>query len=177
MWLDSRWDLFGTYSAPGNLKKTLESSPERPTWTLLHLRRSCCIMERAVVREKVQSAEEDMIEEDMIESSELASGKSRAVPMDHVERRFGLLDFVRWTFGPQGLPDLQIIAYGDFSAQGRYARFNSLFRGDRDGLFCELTKKAASGWPLIEKHRGARALCNTLDPQMNPEGVIDTVTQ
>ena len=113
---------------------------------------------------KVQSAEEDMIEEDMIEdmieSSELASGKSRAVPLDLVERRFELLDFVIWAFGPQGLPDLQIIAYGDFSAQGRYTRFNSLFRRDRDGLFCELTK-AASGWPLIEKHREALESCAT----------------
>jgi len=43
MWSDSRWDLFGTSSAPGNLRKTLELSPERPAWTLLHLRRSGCI--------------------------------------------------------------------------------------------------------------------------------------
>jgi len=138
-------------------------SPERPAWTLLHLRRSGCIMEREVVRKKVQSEGEFRVlkkEEDMIESSELASGKSRAVPLDYVERRFELLDFVIWAFGPQGLPDLQIIAYGDFSAQGRYTRFNSLFRRDRDGLFCELTK-AASGWPLIEKHREALESCAT----------------
>ncbi len=31
-----------------------------------------------------------------------------------------LVRFATWAFGPDGLPDLRILAYGDFSHQGRY---------------------------------------------------------
>ncbi len=33
----------------------------------------------------------------------------------------------QWAFGPGGLPGLQILAYGDFSHNGRYAEHNMLF--------------------------------------------------
>ncbi|PVH94481.1 hypothetical protein DM02DRAFT_676170 [Periconia macrospinosa] len=32
-----------------------------------------------------------------------------------------LHDFAQWAFGPEGLPSLKVIVYGDFSFQGRYA--------------------------------------------------------
>jgi hypothetical protein len=33
-----------------------------------------------------------------------------------------LHDLAQWAFGPQGLPSLEVIVYGDFSHQGRYAQ-------------------------------------------------------
>ena len=32
----------------------------------------------------------------------------------------GLKDLARWAFGPRGLPNLKLLAYGDFSYDGRY---------------------------------------------------------
>lgn len=33
-------------------------------------------------------------------------------------------DLAQWAFGPEGLSSLRVIAYGDFSHKGRYARSN-----------------------------------------------------
>jgi hypothetical protein len=33
-----------------------------------------------------------------------------------------LHDLAQWAFGPRGLPSLNVIVYGDFSHQGRYAQ-------------------------------------------------------
>ena len=37
-----------------------------------------------------------------------------------------LLGLAHWIFGPWGLPELQILAYGDFSYHGRYEKHNLL---------------------------------------------------
>jgi hypothetical protein len=36
-------------------------------------------------------------------------------------------DFAEWAFGPDGLPGLQLFAYGDFSCQGLFDEYNALF--------------------------------------------------
>ncbi|KAI9784369.1 MAG: hypothetical protein M1816_000893 [Peltula sp. TS41687] len=37
-----------------------------------------------------------------------------------------LAEFAQWAFGPTGYPALQVLAYGDFSYEGRYERYNLL---------------------------------------------------
>ncbi|KAH6667672.1 hypothetical protein B0J14DRAFT_169359 [Halenospora varia] len=39
----------------------------------------------------------------------------------------GLLQFANWAFGPDGLPALQVLAFGDFSYDGRFHNHNHLF--------------------------------------------------
>lgn len=38
-----------------------------------------------------------------------------------------LLGFANWAFGPNGLPTLQVLAFGDFSYDGRFHIHNKLF--------------------------------------------------
>ena len=38
-----------------------------------------------------------------------------------------LADFAEWAFGPTGFPNLLVLAYGDFSHQGRFRWTNLLF--------------------------------------------------
>lgn len=57
-------------------------------------------------------------------------------PEDYLEQDFrdhALLEFARWAFGPKGLPNLRVLAFGDFSYDGRYKGKNVLLR--RQGLF------------------------------------------
>ena len=42
-----------------------------------------------------------------------------------------LLQLAQWAFSPDGLPNLQIIAYGDFSYDGRYTQYTELFCRDQ----------------------------------------------
>ena len=39
-----------------------------------------------------------------------------------------LREFVEWVLGSDGLPDLELVAFGDFSHQGLYMDHNRLFR-------------------------------------------------
>ena len=39
----------------------------------------------------------------------------------------GLRELLEWAFGPKGPPNLRVVAYGDFSYDGRYAEHNSFF--------------------------------------------------
>jgi hypothetical protein len=38
----------------------------------------------------------------------------------------GFVRFANWAFGAEGLPDLKVLEFGDFSYEGRYARHNLL---------------------------------------------------
>lgn len=43
----------------------------------------------------------------------------------------GLTDLASWIFGPSGLQDLQVLAYGDFSYQGHYIEDTIVFGRNR----------------------------------------------
>ena len=55
-------------------------------------------------------------------------GKVLAEPNTSTAKARNLLAFADWAFGPSGFRSLQILAYGDFSYGGRYARQQFLFR-------------------------------------------------
>lgn len=55
-----------------------------------------------------------------------------------------LNDLAQWAFGPDGLPSLEVIAFGDFSYNGRYAWGNVILSRKR-GRQCEFHKD--SKWP------------------------------
>jgi hypothetical protein len=45
-----------------------------------------------------------------------------------------LAQFAQWVFGPTGLPTFRLIAYGDFSYEGRFVRHNVLLCRDESTL-------------------------------------------
>jgi hypothetical protein len=89
---------------------------------------------------------------------------------DHVLKfRHSFLAFGRWAFGPLGFPSLRVIAYGDFSYDGRYEDSQVLIgrntvnesQGHRsDGQpYRVTTPKDDQYGGLIEKHMAALAAC------------------
>jgi hypothetical protein len=54
-----------------------------------------------------------------------------------------LLRLAQWAFGPDGLPILRIIAYGDFSYNGRYAEYTKLLCRKQPNSSKDKNSKAA----------------------------------
>jgi hypothetical protein len=90
-----------------------------------------------------------------------------------------LLSLAQWAFGPSGLPELQILAYGDFSYDGRYEWQNRLFCRSKFALdlaiagsnsdceatleadltFREVTKTDLALMELLEEHSDMLSAC------------------
>ena len=47
-----------------------------------------------------------------------------------------LLKLAQWAFGPDGLPNLRLLAYGDFSYQERYGKYTSLLCKSECSTIC-----------------------------------------
>jgi hypothetical protein len=91
-----------------------------------------------------------------------------------------LISFAQWAFGPEGFPVLQILAFGDFSYNGRFSRYNALLCRDtlsassanRDSeqdiaasipTFRFIRKDDGALWGLINKNADFFEACPT-DP-------------
>jgi hypothetical protein len=80
-----------------------------------------------------------------------------------------VLNFAHWAFGPDGLPELEILAYGDFSFQGRQP--NMLLCRSQDltenmtnespdteaakasnGLYRQVLKEDTRLWEIVQDH-------------------------
>jgi hypothetical protein len=78
-----------------------------------------------------------------------------------------LLDFAEWAFSTEGLPNLQILAYGDFSYEGRYAEYNALLCRDHVATepkqvgFRALTDADIYLWDLLDNNMGVLMACAT----------------
>jgi hypothetical protein len=75
------------------------------------------------------------------------------------------LRFAIWAFGNDGLPNLQILAWGDFSHPGKWKGYNILLCKDEsflgEGLisFRTLLDSDISYWDLIDYHMDMSASC------------------
>lgn len=72
--------------------------------------------------------------------------------------RDDFLDFAQWAFGADGLPKLQVMAYGDFSFGGRFAKHNVIFCRSPDG-YRQLTRKDVPAWDLLQKNMDMLTAC------------------
>ena len=93
---------------------TLRKLEPRPQCRLLHIRSS---------RKNEQKISTTRLESygEAAPDSPLPRPGNRFLPLRE------LLEFAQWAFGSDGLPNLQIIAYGDFSHNGRYTKHTELF--------------------------------------------------
>lgn len=75
------------------------------------------------------------------------------------------LDFIRWVFGSDGLPNLKLLAIGDFSNAGRWADYNMVLCRDeslqeQEGLnFRILTDVDTYYWDVIDDNMDMLAAC------------------
>ena len=67
----------------------------------------------------------------------------------------GLSDLASWAFGPDGLLNLQVLAYGDFAYQGRYVEDTFVFGRNRPGKssrgFTRSSSKSDYGYTLLQR--------------------------
>ena len=92
-----------------------ETSP-KPSWQLLHFRRT-------------RECDEIMGEAERESDSDCDSMDSRASKYwgtEWIPRQLGR--FAEWAFNPtNGLPELQVLAFGDFSHHGRWKTYSAFF--------------------------------------------------
>jgi hypothetical protein len=83
-----------------------------------------------------------------------------------------LHNFAQWAFGPRGFPSLRVIAFGDFSCEGRYTWNNVLLcRNDEPvqsgrqevagQTFRHLADNDRSLWDLLDKYSNVLEACPT----------------
>ena len=79
---------------------------------------------------------------------------------EYMEALPAVRDFASWAFGPSGLPDLEVLAYGDFSFQGRQPNILLCRSGD-DSVpgFRELKKEDRRLWELVQKNTDFLEAC------------------
>ncbi|KAJ5108720.1 hypothetical protein N7456_005395 [Penicillium angulare] len=69
-----------------------------------------------------------------------------------------IYDFAHWAFSSDGLPNLQVLACGDFSYDERYSKFNVLLCKSDNG-YQTLTPSNGSSWDLVQDNMDMLAAC------------------
>ncbi|PYI05844.1 hypothetical protein BO78DRAFT_461606 [Aspergillus sclerotiicarbonarius CBS 121057] len=69
-----------------------------------------------------------------------------------------IYDFAQWAFSADGLPNLQVLAWGDFSYGGRYSKFNLLLCKSDDG-YQPLTASNTVPWNIVQDNLDMLAAC------------------
>ena len=114
-------ESLGCCDSLAQLRRTLESDESTQNLKFLHIRRS---------KESVAlSLREYMV-------SWTVKGQFEYVGMDFAADpmlKYELFDFARWAFGPRGISTLRVLAYGDFSYDGRHKDRCLLFYRQRIG--------------------------------------------
>jgi hypothetical protein len=67
-------------------------------------------------------------------------------------------DFAQWEFSADGLPRLQVLAWGDFSYGGRYSELNLLFCRFASG-YKALTPSDVISWNIVQENMDMLAAC------------------
>jgi hypothetical protein len=69
-----------------------------------------------------------------------------------------VLSFAEWAFSNDGLPELQVLAWGDFSYEGRYRKSTALFCRSHEG-FRSLTRADVQSWGFVQENVDMLAAC------------------
>lgn len=113
-------DCLALCDSPAVLRKVLESYVSQLTFTLLHVRRTA----RELPYDLLETIEKWIRLGSHGENPYYLSSFS-------VTREYnlcmGLFDLLNWAFGPGGPPRLQVLAFGDFSHDGRFPKQSILF--------------------------------------------------
>ena len=134
-------DCLALCDSPSVLRTVLEPYVSQLTFKLLHVRRTAKEL-RYNLLECVKEWIELGIEE---ENSYFMESFSEE---EEYNMCMGLFDLVHWAFGPDGLPDLQVLAFGDFSHDGRFP--------NQEILFCrQVLQPSKTAWRLATKNEAA----------------------
>lgn len=98
-------------------------------------------------------------DESVSEVSSMARRQKMSLDRDRAQRVPGLSAFASWAFGPDGLPNLRVLAYGDFSYHGRYIEDTFVFGRDefvescRESTHSMTDSEVDCGYSLLTKEQ------------------------
>ena len=135
---------------------------QHPRWKVLHLRRSG--------RETEENARQGIVKS--IYEYNLARVENREpviqVYLDGTPKDYDLYRFASWAFGDGGLPNLEILAFGDFSYNNRYSDRNILLvpmegrrGGQGQGRFKTVKYDSIDQWTSASKVTDFLGACPT----------------
>lgn len=128
----SRLESLGCCDSLSRLRQTLEFNNSRQVLKLLHIRCSHQEFPEFLLRNMTKWTTEGLVE-----PVDAENYSAQAVAS------FELFDFVRWAFSSRGLPELRVLAFGDFCYDGRYK--------DECLLFCRQHIGPTHGFRLASK--------------------------
>ncbi|KAL9110149.1 MAG: hypothetical protein Q9227_005208 [Pyrenula ochraceoflavens] len=135
-------EYLGICDTPGRIRGYLSRSPYRSSLKLLHIRRTAEIESHPIRKVYLPSSQthvQDLLcgvrdkqsHENWKTSSffDLVWAPTAPIqPPPGATAYKNLLKLVDWAFSPRGLPNIELIAFGDFSNDGRYRDQTLLFR-------------------------------------------------
>ncbi|RAL03401.1 uncharacterized protein BO80DRAFT_376327 [Aspergillus ibericus CBS 121593] len=138
---------FGSSIPARTLEMHLPRMQPRPSCKLLHIRTSGVILDRLSV---IKSGQPNWFS-DPLYTYQYGEGFPYVLD-EHV------IMFAHWAFSADGLPDLQVIAWGDFSYGGRYSKVNLLLCRNGDGIW-HLTPSNTVAWNVFQDNLDMLAAC------------------
>ena len=126
----------GVYDRPANLKSHIERYALKPTWNMLHLRLSGPAVSPAGIQQMPRWIEQGRAN---------IQSRQRGDSLESLKAYIDVFNFARWAFGPEGLPQLRVLAFGDFSHGdlGPYPDRNMLLCRQHSGSFSSTFSLAA----------------------------------
>ncbi|OOF96530.1 hypothetical protein ASPCADRAFT_167416 [Aspergillus carbonarius ITEM 5010] len=135
---------FGSSIPPRNLASHLRRMQPRPSCKLVHVRTSGVVLDRLI-----NSGQPNWFSESLYTYK-----YGEDLPYQPEE----ISDFAQWAFSADGLPNLQVLAWGDFSYGGRYSKFNLLLCRSDDG-YQPLTPFNTVSWGVFQDNLDMMAAC------------------
>ncbi|PYH37412.1 uncharacterized protein BO87DRAFT_394392 [Aspergillus neoniger CBS 115656] len=81
---------------------------------------------------------------------------------DPLYHPFGINKFAEWAFSADGLPDLTVLAWGDFSHEGHFSQYNRIYCRSKTG-YRRLNASDISLWDLVNDNMDMLAACPYTD--------------
>ena len=121
-------ESIGVYDHPASLRSHIEHYTLEPTFKILHFRRSGPAVSMAGILQMLTWIEEGQAN---------VKGRQRGDASKNISACVDVFEFAQWAFGSTGLPQLRVLAFGDFS-HGELGRYH-----DRNVLLCRQPLESA----------------------------------
>ncbi|XRM42967.1 hypothetical protein ABZX51_006177 [Aspergillus tubingensis] len=131
---DKQLACFGSSTPPTELANQLQGLRTRPSCKLLHIRATGTAM----------------------------VNMHFLTYCDPLYHPFGIYKFAEWAFSADGLPDLTVLAWGDFSHEGHFSQYNRLYCRSKTG-YRRLNASDISLWDLVNVNMDMLAACPYTD--------------
>ncbi|KAL5339041.1 hypothetical protein BJX70DRAFT_388140 [Aspergillus crustosus] len=142
--LQNPLSCFGYSISPWELASHLQRMQPRPPCKMIHVRTSGVVLDRLN-----SSGQPNWFSESLY---------TYKYGDDLPDNREAIYDLAQWAFSADGLPSLQVLAWGDFSFEGRYSKFNLLLCRSDNG-YKTLTPSDIMAWDLVQDNIDMLAAC------------------